>query len=120
MAWETRGSGLHTNYSISGLVVEYIVAIDVTRVRFPADAFYTFLLSMRSNSQATFLAAATPFSLSEKTHSIEFSGSTETTNDLDRETSRQAYGAARSVDEHCDDRNRHLWDSNPRGETPSA
>jgi hypothetical protein len=24
--------------SISGLVVEYIVAIDVTRVRFPADA----------------------------------------------------------------------------------
>ena len=25
--------------SISGLVVEYIVAIDVTRVRFPADAF---------------------------------------------------------------------------------
>jgi hypothetical protein len=24
---------------ISGLVVEYIVAIDVTRVRFPADAF---------------------------------------------------------------------------------
>ena len=27
----------HSN-SISGLVVEYIVAIDVTRVRFPADA----------------------------------------------------------------------------------
>ena len=26
--------------SISGLVVEYIVAIDVTRVRFPADACY--------------------------------------------------------------------------------
>ena len=26
--------------SISGLVVEYIVAIDVTRVRFPVDAFY--------------------------------------------------------------------------------
>ena len=25
--------------SISGLVAEYIVAIDVTRVRFPADAF---------------------------------------------------------------------------------
>ena len=25
---------------ISGLVVEYIVAIDVTRVRFPADAYY--------------------------------------------------------------------------------
>ena len=28
-----------STYSISGLVVEYIVAIDVTRVRFPADAF---------------------------------------------------------------------------------
>ena len=27
-------------HSISGLVVEYIVAIDVTRVRFPADAFF--------------------------------------------------------------------------------
>jgi hypothetical protein len=27
------------NMSISGLVVEYIVAIDVTRVRFPADAY---------------------------------------------------------------------------------
>ena len=27
---------------ISGLVVEYIVAIDVTRVRFPADAIYQF------------------------------------------------------------------------------
>ena len=26
-------------HSISGLVVEYIVAIDVTRVRFPADAY---------------------------------------------------------------------------------
>ena len=26
--------------SISGLVAEYIVAIDVTRVRFPADATY--------------------------------------------------------------------------------
>ena len=26
--------------SISGLVVEYIVAIDVTRVRFPADAYF--------------------------------------------------------------------------------
>ena len=28
------------NTGISGLVVEYIVAIDVTRVRFPADAFF--------------------------------------------------------------------------------
>jgi hypothetical protein len=27
-------------YRISGLVVEYIVAIDVTRVRFPADASF--------------------------------------------------------------------------------
>ena len=29
--------------SISGLVVEYIVAIDVTRVRFPADAYLAYL-----------------------------------------------------------------------------
>ena len=28
----------NVNIGISGLVVEYIVAIDVTRVRFPADA----------------------------------------------------------------------------------
>jgi hypothetical protein len=34
MDWPTR---ILSN-SISGLVVEYIVAIDVTRVRFPADA----------------------------------------------------------------------------------
>ena len=27
-----------TRMSISGLVVEYIIAIDVTRARFPADA----------------------------------------------------------------------------------
>ena len=27
-------------HRISGLVVEYIVAIDVTRVRFPADAYW--------------------------------------------------------------------------------
>ena len=32
-------SGSATDGGISGLVVEYIVAIDVTRVRFPADAF---------------------------------------------------------------------------------
>ena len=31
--------------SISGLVVEYIVAIDVTRVRFPADAFVVPLIN---------------------------------------------------------------------------
>ena len=29
------------NQSISGLVAEYIVAIDVTRVRFPADAWFS-------------------------------------------------------------------------------
>ena len=38
-----QGLRLYVEYSftlhrISGLVVEYIVAIDVTRVRFPADA----------------------------------------------------------------------------------
>ena len=30
--------GIILSYRISGLVVEYIVAIDVTRARFPADA----------------------------------------------------------------------------------
>ena len=30
---------LRDDCSISGLVAEYIVAIDVTQVRFPADAF---------------------------------------------------------------------------------
>ena len=38
-----RGGGMNsarfTSNGISGLVVEYMVAIDVTRVRFPADAF---------------------------------------------------------------------------------
>ena len=32
--------------SISGLVVEYIVAIDVTRVRFPADAYLVYLCNL--------------------------------------------------------------------------
>ena len=41
---EYKGSGAYMNQvqrfsrGISGLVVEYVVAIDVTRVRFPADA----------------------------------------------------------------------------------
>ena len=40
MQFEKPFSGVRTEgISISGLVVEYIVAIDVTRVRFPADAF---------------------------------------------------------------------------------
>ena len=54
--YRMRGGGRHTPVptlhagrglvlsSISGLVVEYIVAIDVTRVRFPADAF-SFMLA---------------------------------------------------------------------------
>ena len=33
---------------ISGLVVEYIVAIDVTRVRFPADAFSTWFVLLHT------------------------------------------------------------------------
>ena len=36
------------HHSISGLVVEYIVAIDVTRVRFPADAIFHFLFFLCS------------------------------------------------------------------------
>ena len=38
---------------ISGLVVEYVVAIDVTRVRFPADAF-VFVLSLTSSAKPKF------------------------------------------------------------------
>ena len=34
-----QGTTIMSISRISGLVVEYIVAIDVTRVRFPADAF---------------------------------------------------------------------------------
>ena len=36
----TRAPRRSGRTSISGLVVEYIVAIDVTRARFPADALY--------------------------------------------------------------------------------
>ena len=39
-AWLESGRNVKKNISISGLVVEYIVAIDVTRVRFPADAYH--------------------------------------------------------------------------------
>ena len=35
---------------ISGLVVEYVVAIDVTRVRFPADAFDQFFETVSASS----------------------------------------------------------------------
>ena len=38
--------------SISGLVVEYIVAIDVTRVRFPADALFALSLCRASLPRA--------------------------------------------------------------------
>ena len=43
LRWRLQGGRSYSEYSftlhrISGLVVEYIVAIDVTRVRFPADA----------------------------------------------------------------------------------
>ena len=37
--FHVRGQDVSYDCCISGLVVEYIVAIDVTRVRFPADAF---------------------------------------------------------------------------------
>ena len=41
--WPPRyvAPGVEDN-GISGLVVEYIVAIDVTRVRFPADALFRY------------------------------------------------------------------------------
>ena len=41
--WTTRLQFEYSFVSISGLVVEYIVAIDVTRVRFPADASFIFI-----------------------------------------------------------------------------
>ena len=37
--WVAREDTQRKEQGISGLVVEYIVAIDVTRVRFPADAY---------------------------------------------------------------------------------
>ena len=44
--------------SISGLVAEYIVAIDVTRIRFPADAtfHFPFLVALLLNTIAIILA----------------------------------------------------------------
>ena len=45
--------------SISGLVVEYVVAIDVTRVRFPADAIFLSLQFFGFR----FLAALVAFSI---------------------------------------------------------
>ena len=44
--------------SISGLVVEYIFAIDVTRARFPADAF-AMLTHSQSQSEQIILKADT-------------------------------------------------------------
>ena len=45
--WTTRLQFEYSFVSISGLVVEYIVAIDVTRVRFPADASFIFICLSR-------------------------------------------------------------------------
>ena len=41
-AFGLNGLALTSKHRISGLVVEYIVAIDVTRARFPADAYSVF------------------------------------------------------------------------------
>ena len=46
---------------ISGLVVEYIVAIDVTRVRFPADASFALVPILHIFSQRGLVSAATMF-----------------------------------------------------------
>ena len=43
-----RKRGVGTSTSISGLVVEYIVAIDVTWVRFLADAIYYYSFHLRT------------------------------------------------------------------------
>ena len=44
--------------SISGLVVEYIVAIDVTRVRFPADAWWQHHAALPAAARKAVLALA--------------------------------------------------------------
>ena len=43
---ETLYVRLRAMRCISGLVVEYIVAIDVTRIRFPADALHSRYMSL--------------------------------------------------------------------------
>ena len=54
---------------ISGLVVEYVVAIDVTRVRFPADALFAMSFLLRNaktnRSSVTSLGAS-------KVHLVSF------------------------------------------------
>jgi hypothetical protein len=40
---------------ISGLVVEYVVAIDVTRVRFPADALFSCFADVRKLVTASYI-----------------------------------------------------------------
>ena len=42
-------------HRISGLVVEYIVAIDVTRARFPADAYVQGIVVLGEESVEEFL-----------------------------------------------------------------
>ena len=54
------GININTNISISGLVVEYIVAIDVTRARFPADALFCLLESILSNMQRDVVCSLWP------------------------------------------------------------
>ena len=50
-----------SNYAgISGLVVEYVVAIDVTRVRFPADAHLSFQRGEFPRIEKTPLAGLEP------------------------------------------------------------
>ena len=55
--------------SISGLVVEYIVAIDVTRVRFPADA----LLRLRSHVMWCFVKCKHEVSAAAPQHAADTS-----------------------------------------------
>ena len=74
--------GLHQKgMSISGLVVEYIVAIDVTRVRFPADALFEcliFVLRRRTINKARILTLASKCPVrardSDNDHTQRFAG----------------------------------------------
>ena len=60
--FDCQNSDTVFNGSISGLVVEYIVAIDVTRVRFPADAICAYRSSRphRGRRETSPLPATAP------------------------------------------------------------
>ena len=103
----STAAGRNECSSISGLVVEYIVAIDVTRVRFPADAFLAgrYLLHGRRLWAATTKAQFLP----------DKRGRERDTNERERERDANKRGRERDANKRGRER-----EPNPRGETPSA